>query len=651
MFIDVPAKVIEGSVLSVSGAALWPYNNHGDDVYWTGGASPRYYRWQVALSVSEQAHSSFRTRKPYAYNGNDISVGDWIADKSQGIAVKIVSITSKSDTEITCIVEDVLRYNTFRDPTTGAIGIFSAPVGAVIFQLNEEGQPILDPAPMFGIGTNFYTNLSSRFQNMEQNFNFILSKENHGFALGDLIAADDNSDSFVLANASYPYIVGTVSNVDLGPNEFMVNPFQKIVDGYPKLIGNVGSVIYTGENGELSLVGTQPIMIKIRQETNTVVTGSTLTDNAAVDPDSSFNLNGVPIVVGNSGSPSDFANSINLVSEQTHCFAELVANPPTAVTDISLLNNFSIVVIQVPASGVINGQTVNFTTTTSGSVSLGDGYADQYDIAADINAAAPPDVVASADTNGLILTSTNGPITLGNIGVDGLGNPFAGPGSSTGLALLTSEGDSFLRITGDGAVAINLLDTFNTPTQDFGLYSAENGIKAAALNVEQGIRQAATYVVSNLSARDALSPLPGDQAYVANVGNGEWAFYIYTLDTVWVEMANKDSSETDAQSVEVTITPASASSGSIHTISEGRRVSFVTVTVTEEFDGGATLTVGDDADNDRLMTADQNDLSSVGDYSTTPSHTYSGAGDTTIKFYFDAAEATVGSATIAITYT
>jgi hypothetical protein len=80
-------------------------------------------------------------------------------------------------------------------------------------------------------------------------------------------------------------------------------------------------------------------------------------------------------------------------------------------------------------------------------------------------------------------------------------------------------------------------------------------------------------------------------------------------------------------------------------------VTFVTVTVVTPFNNAATITVGDDLDQDRLMTVDQNDLSVSSDYSTTPSYTYATGSDTQIRYYFNANGATTGKAIIAITYT
>ncbi len=653
MTIEVPAKVIGATASSITGVATWPYNNGQYDPYWSGGSSPKYYQWRVELTINEQVHSSFKTRRPYRYDGFDVQVGDYIADQNNGVTVKIITIESKATGSISCIVEDVLRYNTFRDPSQLGGGIFSAPTAVVIFELNEQGQPIIDPAPD-GASATFFTNVSSHFQNLEKNYNFILDQSAHGFITGQVIAADPGSNSFVLADSGHPYVVGSVSNIDLGPDSFMINPFQKIVDDYTSLIGEVGDLLYvnTSEPGEYSLVGTQPVLIKLRQQTNSTVTGMTLEADANTASDASFMLNGVEIVVGNAGLPSDLVSSCNLELANTGVIASFVENLPSATTDLSLLNNFGVVVVALPYTTNINGTTVTFATTTSGSTTIGDGYADQYDIASDINAASISGVLATADGSSITLSRTSpGTISITNIGTDGLGNPFAGPNSSTGLPTSISSGSSYIKLDAVDARAIDLFDINGSPTTDFGLYSVENGTKAAALVIEQGIRQAASYVVADIPARDALEALFGDQAYVVDVGNGEWAFYIYTLDSEWVQLSNKDSSETDAQSVELPISAGSNASATIHTISNGRRVSFVTVTVVDPFNAPATVAVGDDSDNDRLMTADQNDLTSAGDYSTTPSYTYSPGSDTNIKYYFDASGATVGNAIVAITYT
>ena len=56
----------------------------------------------------------------------DVSVGDWVAGSQDGKCLQIVSITSKSSTSVTCIAEDIDRYNVFRSSTGSPI--LSVPV-------------------------------------------------------------------------------------------------------------------------------------------------------------------------------------------------------------------------------------------------------------------------------------------------------------------------------------------------------------------------------------------------------------------------------------------------------------------------------------------------------------------------------------------
>ena len=91
------------------------------------------------MTVTTIQHGSHLTRTSRQFNGYDIVVGDFIAGASDGRALQIVSIKSKTAFTVTCEVEDRLRYNTFRS-SSGA-GLFTVPGGAVVFQINEDGDP------------------------------------------------------------------------------------------------------------------------------------------------------------------------------------------------------------------------------------------------------------------------------------------------------------------------------------------------------------------------------------------------------------------------------------------------------------------------------------------------------------------------------
>jgi len=128
--LNKPPKVLSGMAHTFVSLDLWPYANSVDDPYWSGGVNPQFYRWQVTFQVNERLHGSNLTRTPFRFNAQDIEVGDFVAGADDGKVCQIMSILSKTNSEIVAIVEDRLRYNTFRDPA--GFGLFNAP-GTVIF--------------------------------------------------------------------------------------------------------------------------------------------------------------------------------------------------------------------------------------------------------------------------------------------------------------------------------------------------------------------------------------------------------------------------------------------------------------------------------------------------------------------------------------
>jgi hypothetical protein len=654
-YIDVPAKVIECVVSSQTGLGAWPYDDGTGDPYWTGGSTPRDYQWRITMSVTPQTHSSPKTRQPKIFDGMDISVGDYIADREEGVALKIISIDSKTSTSVTCVVEDFLRYNTYRFVGGTGVGIFSVPNTCFVFSLNEQSLPVVDPIPSSGAGSNFYANLMSRFQNIEETENFLLDKVAHGFVVDDLISADPATNSFEKTDSAHPYVVGSVSYVATGPDQFMINPIQKI-NNYPDLIGDVGDIIYADPNnpGQYALNGVVPILIKLRNSTPSQSVGQIAGGTSASG--SIFNVNEVACtLVGTTA--LDCANAINLTTSQHGIVASMQAASSFAQSDVGQWV-YGEPALMTPTAGpyanaTINGVNVIFSTNTNGLSQYSAEYSLEEDMAIDINAANIPNIVATTDSNKLIITNTQGgSITIVNGNADISGNYFAGSMSGSGVPLFTAaSSNQYIKLVAPDARAISLSDISGSAVYDFGLVSVENGVKAAGLYIEQGIRQAATYVVPNIPARDGLTALFGDQCYVQDAGNGEWAFYIYTLDSEWIQLVNKDASDTDAKTIEIEVDHTSAVSGAIHTISDGSRVSFVTVTVTEAFDDpAATITVGDTGNQSRLMSDYQNDITALGDYSTTPSYVYNFGSDTTVSFYLATGNSTTGHATISITY-
>ena len=134
-------------------------------------------------------HGSHLTRTPFKFNAFDIVVGDFVVGSNDGRAVKIISISAKTATEVVCVVEDDLRYNTFRS-STGS-GIFTVPGAAIVLQINENGHPMVDPLPLAVVTADFYANLNSRFQYLNPQMNYLLDAPSHGCLLYTSDAADD----------------------------------------------------------------------------------------------------------------------------------------------------------------------------------------------------------------------------------------------------------------------------------------------------------------------------------------------------------------------------------------------------------------------------------------------------------------------------
>jgi len=305
----------------------------------------------------------------------------------------------------------------------------------------------------------------------------------------------------------------------------------------------------------------------------------------------------------------------------------------------------------------INGTSVTFSTTTAGQAAYGIAVGIGADIIADVNAASVPNITASASGSDVVLTNaTGGAITIVNVTNDGNGSPVAGASSGTGWPLSTgaSSGIKLKLARADGG-EILIDDTTGTPSVSYGVYSVHNGRPPLAVVVDQGIVSGGggggTTVVADITARNALSPTAGDTVYVIDTGNGEYGFYVYSGGT-WKLLADEDSANTDANTINITLNQSGgASNTDIGTMSDGARVTLVTVKVTAAFDtADATLTIGDSGDQDRLMEDDMIDLQSTGTYTSQPGHQYSTGNDQTVTAYFDPGTSTQGTVEVAVTY-
>ena len=664
--LNVQAKVIPVSVSARVTDALWNYDDGLGDLWWSGGSQPKAYRWQLTMTVTTVNHGSHLTRTPKKFDGFDIVVGDYIAGATDGRALQIVSITSKTANSCVCLVEDRLRYNTFR--SSAGNGIFTVPGNAVIFQINENGHPMIDPLPVGIVSSDFYANVNSRFQYLNPQMNYMLDQVAHGFEQGDVVAIDHNTNVFELADAAnIERLVGTVTHAGPGPNKFLVRPANGIVDFVPGLPGNPGDFVYpkTDNSGDLTLTDTGvAIFLKLTNAIPSVSRG-TVTDGTASAADK-LEINETDVLfTTNSGGTVSINNAVTDInaSSSTHGVVASSTPAPNTITSDAATHGsaYGLVGGFPPFSASINGTTVNFSTTTAGQAAYSMAVAIAEDMADDINSVGIANVTATHVSGNLVITHSLGnAFTIVNGTSDTNGNDFAGTASiaSLGTSYNAASGATLKLTRSDGGEII-LTDKVGTPTVDFGIMSGHSGSYALGLNVEKGIRSGGGItVVANMAARNAMNPLTGDQAHVLDTGEGEWALYLYS-GSAWTLIANEDSAATDANSLSHTFTTPVGGFGNTSTIVLGRvssnsRILSVLVECTTAIAGhsGGTpsLIVGVQSDTDRFMADYENDIETIGSYVTNPDYHYAGATELEIKCAFAHYGATSGDLKVTVTY-
>ena len=660
MKLYVPPKVLAGEATNETVSLdPWPYDNGTGDPFWMGSQNPKPYRWRIVVNITEQTHSSHLTRLQGAYNGIDVSVGDWVADRATGTAVRIIGIDAKTETRVVLTVEDVYRYNTFRSPT--GKGIFQTPAMVIIFELNQDHIPVIDPVPSGGVGPTFTANLFSRFQNFTGENNVLIEQEGHGLVTGDIVAVDPVNNKFVKASSQYRNIIGRISTEGPGPNHFIFDPITTVLT-FDRLEGQVGDILYSKLDGDgITLENTGiPVYIKLQDYTKTSTRG---TNSGGTTPGNIIIVNGVEVTIGGTGSVQDVADAINATTDQH----QVTATAELGENQVSNTESHS---YGEPAAFVsngpqisINGQVVTFTSSVVGEETYpgNPGLALEEDFAVDINNAGIPNIVAVGEDNKLtIINTSGGDIVLANVKNDANGTPMLSPSQGTSSATGIVEGlyvattERFLRIEGPDAGEVTLANSTangtNNVLDDLGIYTVENGQKARALYVANGVHKGESYTVDTDAQRLALSPWTGDTVFVKDSGNGEWAYWVYAEDK-WELIATQDSARTDADTLSMTFNYNDTGELYIGTVSDGSRVSNVTVEVITPVDDiNATLNVGDSEDNARLMSDAIIDLTQAGTYTFTPSHVYSTGSDVDLNAYFDPASSTQGQIKVVISY-
>ncbi len=655
--LNIPPKVLGASITSSSVADYWIYPNGTDDKWWLLGSSPRGWKYELTLNITEQQHGSHLTREPFKYNGMDIKVGDWLAYTGDGTCLKIVSIISKTTTGATLIVEDYQRYNTFKSVSGQALG---SGASVAIFELQESGLPVIDPLPT-GPGNKFQTNVGARFvhQNVRDNYELYLA--NNGLTKGEVVSAA-NGDISVSDCTTSSGMIGVVTMPGPGPDYVTIRPHSKFVDNDTTLpSGIAGDNIYIDNTGGLTLDGANSCgsvaYITIQSAQPTVLTGTV--DNPSFATSAfSIEINDTTVNFNGTESLAQIGIAINTANVPG---VEATAPQKTnSATSSTLSLAYGLVGGYVPFAATINGTLVNFTSDYYGQIRYSQPVAASEDIKLAIDAANVPNLEVFAPGDGtLTLNELNGnAITIvntqtDNTGTGGSGVGFAGTNSITGLQLTNSATTTFrLRLTRADGGPIDIYDNslvFETVT---GVTSGQNGRPTIAAYVYDGLRQSSTTVVADIPARDALTPGTGDMAYVLNDGTGSFALYVWDGST-WNLIGTEESAQVDARTYEVDYSVGDATTIFLGNVSVDRKIETVSADVTVAFDDAtANVLVGTVGDPDLLF--DGNDVESdvVGTYSINPEYFVEDVSGQDAQYYvtIDPQAATVGNVTVTITY-
>ena len=656
--LNVPNKVLETSISAINGNAYWDHANGSGDIWYSGAGTKKYYRWEITFSVTQQLHGSHLTRDDFKYNGLDVVVGDWIAEASSGDCWKIISISAKSTTSVTAIVEDWLRYNTFRASTGNGAPSNGA---SIIFSLNEKGIPMLDPLPTSATAS-FYPTLASRFEYLNPQTNYVLEQTAHGLAKGDIVAV--SGTGFSKANTTtMGKMIGVVTEAGPGPNQFMILPNNQIIDFDPTIPGNQGDYVYVSSSGSFTTSDTGKIaFLKIKDAIPTVLEGTVATPS--VQDTHSILLNTKTVTfAGTGGANATLAQMVSTINGVSgHNVVAASFPTPNIISSDSSTAIYGVTGGYVPFSAAIDSGSGNTTVNFTSNGSVYAGVSTPQDMKIDIDAANIPNLTVTATATLLTLTEVNGnAITFANGTPDANSHPFAGGSSLTGMGITNaSPGTSKLKLTRSDGGPIDIYEGTEYFRTSTGIASGHTGMYPLAMNIEQGIRTGGTTLVASISARDSLSSQAGDQAYVTNKGDGEWGLYLYD-GSAWVQISDQDSSTVDAKTLSVNFEMPIGGFGTSTTtnmgnISPGRKIQSISVEVHTQFaghsGGSPNIEVGTIADPDAYCDSPSNDLTEAVSYICNPEYIYpaSETQDVTVRARCNHYNASSGNVTVKLTY-
>jgi hypothetical protein len=430
-------------------------------------------------------------------------------------------------------VEDVDRYNTFQSGQ--GIGIFGGGSNCVIFQISEDDIPILDPVPPQVSQVSFIGQITARFANTDPAHTHRVLQPAHGFenSIGKALWVNPVTQKYEVATGlNATSMVGTIKRT-IGPDIFYFVPTTKIIETItsPILPGTAGQYVYVDDTGKMVVYsgveppdGAKKAYLQLTNAVSDTITGFVIDGTTTSGYQTKFN--NVPVTFS-SGALASVVSSINSSTSSHHVTAAAVLAPSSAITN-SANRVYSVVFTDgAIATATINGVLVHFNDTKHGSIAYSPSVvADSVDMANVINAANIPNITAVGGIGGSggILTITNssgGAITIVNGTADAQGNPFAGPGSCSGLPLSTPATVGLhLKLTNTKGTGIRLQNVTGDMIGDFGLRSVVNGAVPKGLVVEMdgGEIGGPQGTVESITIESATTALTVDNPTITSTG-------------------------------------------------------------------------------------------------------------------------------------
>jgi len=308
------------------------------------------------------------------YTAQDLKVGDWVATLNGLKIAKITEITERTDSYISCSVEDVgMAIARQRSDRANNLGTGQ---GVVFFEVNDNNTPLFANDQLAGVNANNTIDaIQSYFSIYEpfQRFTFY-PDETGSVEIGDLVTITGSVGGTTVTPyrlvpaAEGDTVIGVVSDI-YGGNNVNVRPYNKIITNFstPELLtdGIIGSSWYLSGSEGAYVTSSDFGDVKFFQLTDP--TGISLTgsvDGPTFD-ETSYNLiiNGVEVIPQDAGGSTLTLNqitaSINESSSVTHVTADIYEDGGKAI--VSTLDSAGSSTTGVPSPE--NG-TLKYSTTS-----------------------------------------------------------------------------------------------------------------------------------------------------------------------------------------------------------------------------------------------------------------------------------------------